>query len=148
MNSQYIRPNQLAKMLGITASALKMRRLRGTDPYTYEIINGKVYYEWESLPESVRVNTNVTESHGHQASRYPLSQLRNINEQRARRHQVRIKGYVRDALSEFGYAQAPGPTQPIPRSREARRSIHDYVRWVDPSTPIIKRKKPSTGGYY
>ncbi len=146
MNNQYIRPNQLAKMLGITASALKMRRLRGTDPYAYEIINGKVYYEWESLPKSVRVNTNVTESHGHQASRYPLSQLRNINEQRARRHRVRIRGYVRDALSDFGYA--PGPTQPIPRSREARRSIHDYVRWVDPSTPIIKRKKPSTGGYY
>ena len=148
MDNQYIRPNQLAKMLGITASALKMRRLRGTDPYTYEIINGKVYYEWESLPESVRVNTNVTESHGHQASRYPLSQLRNINEQRARRHQVRIKGYVRDALSEFGYDPAPGSTQSIPPARETRRSIHDYVRWVDPSTPIIKRKKPSTGGYY
>ncbi len=148
MKSRYIRPNQLAKMLGVTASALKMRRLRGTDPYTYEIINGKVYYEWESLPESVRVNTNVTESHGHQASRYPLSQLRNINEQRAKRHRVRIRGYVRDALSEIGYAPAPGSTQPIPRSRETRRSIHDYVRWVDPSTPIIKRKKPSTGGYY
>jgi len=76
MNNQYIRPNQLAKMLGITASALKMRRLRGTDPYAYEIINGKVYYEWESLPKSVRVNTNdrVTRTSGQPLSIQSIAQ--------------------------------------------------------------------------
>ncbi len=44
-----VRPSILAKALGISTDALSKQRKRGTSPYEYEVIEGRVFYESDPL---------------------------------------------------------------------------------------------------
>tara|TARA_R100000455_G_C6243574_1_gene101844 strand:+ start:30 stop:476 length:447 start_codon:yes stop_codon:yes gene_type:complete len=49
-----VKPSKLASALGITTDALRKQRIRGTSKYEYEIIEGRVFYNTDTLPPSVR----------------------------------------------------------------------------------------------
>ena len=51
-----VRPSILAKALGISTDALSKQRKRDTSPYEYEVIEGRVFYESDTFPPSVRDN--------------------------------------------------------------------------------------------
>ena len=51
-----IKPTVLANVLGISTDALRKQRIRDTSPYEYEVIEGRVFYDLDSLPPSVRDN--------------------------------------------------------------------------------------------
>jgi hypothetical protein len=51
-----IKPGQLANALGITTDALRKQRMRDTSPYEYEVIEGRVLYDLDTLPQGVRDN--------------------------------------------------------------------------------------------
>ena len=50
-----IKPGQLANALGITTDALRKQRMRDTSPYEYEVIEGRVLYDLDTLPQGVRI---------------------------------------------------------------------------------------------
>ncbi len=57
-----IKPGQLANALGITTDALRKQRMRDTSPYEYEVIEGRVLYDLDTLPQGVRDNiVKITE---------------------------------------------------------------------------------------
>ena len=51
-----VRPSILAKALGISTDALSKQRKRDTSPYEYEVIEGRVFYDTDSMAPSVREN--------------------------------------------------------------------------------------------
>ena len=53
---KYVKPRQLADAISVTADALRKQRERGTSPYEYEVIEGRVLYDFITLPPSVREN--------------------------------------------------------------------------------------------
>ena len=56
----FVKPTQLSRVIGITPDGLRKQRIRGSSPYEYEIIGGKVLYNVSSLPPSVRENIEDT----------------------------------------------------------------------------------------
>ena len=55
-----VKPSKLASALGITTDALRKQRIRGTSKYEYEIIEGRVFYNTDTLPPSVREMSELT----------------------------------------------------------------------------------------
>ena len=53
---KYAKPRQLADAISVTTDALRKQRERGTSPYEYEVIEGRVLYDFITLPSSVRDN--------------------------------------------------------------------------------------------
>ena len=53
---KYVKPRQLADAISVTTDALRKQRERGTSPYEYEVIEGRVLYDFITLPPSVREN--------------------------------------------------------------------------------------------
>ena len=57
---KYVKPRQLADAISVTTDALRKQRERGTSPYEYEVIEGRVLYDFITLPPSVRENFELT----------------------------------------------------------------------------------------
>lgn len=51
-----IKTAQLSRALGISTDALRKQRIRDKSPYEYEVIEGRVFYNYDTLPQSVRDN--------------------------------------------------------------------------------------------
>ena len=57
---KYVKPRQLADAISVTTDALRKQRERGTSSYEYEVIEGRVLYDFITLPPSVRENFELT----------------------------------------------------------------------------------------
>ena len=148
---QFIRPKNLAYHLGVTTNALKKQRQRGTGKYEYEVVGGKVFYIRESLPPSVRDNLGpgdmVPGTHETNKSPRYWNSIGRVNEQRRQRHRAAIKACVRETLAEERVREAA--QRNVTTTTCGSRSLHDYVRWVDPFEPVqSKPRKKNTGPYY
>ncbi len=64
---KYAKPRQLADAISVTTDALRKQRERGTSPYEYEVIEGRVLYHFITLPPSVR--NNIERQNTNQISR-------------------------------------------------------------------------------
>ena len=124
---EFVKPNQLGKVLGITTDALRKQRIRGSTPYEYEVFGKRVFYNVSSLPPSVRekIEDNTTKKTRRKHEdltkdhRY-MHSLGKINEQRIK-------------LAKKKQAPEPspvfqGPTTPI----RAPRQIKQYAYWTNP----------------
>ena len=88
----FVKPNQLSKVLGITTDALRKQRIRGSNLYEYEVFGKRVMYNVSSLPPSVRekIEENTTKKTRRKHEdltkdhRY-MHSLGKINEQRIKR---------------------------------------------------------------
>ena len=127
-----IRPNVLAKAINISTDGLRKQRIRDKSPYDYEIIEGRVFYDTATLPQSVRENIEKlttkktrTPHYENKSPRY-WNSIGKRNEQRKRLKQKR--------LEEEERKQRAVVQNPI-ASGQGRRSISDYVSWVNPHTP-------------
>ena len=119
----FVKPNQLSKVLGITTDALRKQRIRGSNLYEYEVFGKRVMYNVSSLPPSVRekIEENTTKKTRRKHEdltkdhRY-MHSLGKINEQRIKR------------------AKKP---EPIAEIQEYRRPINEprskvYAYWTNP----------------
>ena len=119
----FVKPNQLSKVLGITTDALRKQRIRGSNLYEYEVFGKRVMYNVSSLPPSVRekIEENTTKKTRRKHEdltkdhRY-MHSLGKINEQRIKR------------------AKKP---EPIAEIQEYRRPINAprskvYAYWTNP----------------
>ena len=119
----FVKPNQLSKVLGITTDALRKQRIRGSTPYEYEVFGKRVFYNVSSLPPSVRekIEDNTTKKtrrkHGDLTKdhRY-MHSLGKINEQRIKRAKEKAP------RSEF--------QEPITPSQEPR-TVKQYAFWTN-----------------
>ena len=86
----YVKPNALANALSITTDALRKQRARGTSPYEYEVLEGRVLYVYATLPPSVREKIDRNTTRRTKQSHYDIKDPRywnsigKINEQRKR----------------------------------------------------------------
>lgn len=127
-----IKPSVLAKALNISSDALAKQRKRDTSPYEYEVIEGRVFYETESMPPSVRENIEKVTTTKTKQSHYDIKDPRywnsigKRNEQRIRNKKKRIEAEVERRLAE---ERKPRTTGHEPRP------MKNYVSWVNPFTP-------------
>jgi len=139
----FVKPNQLSNVIGITTDALRKQRIRGTSPYEYEVIGGRVLYEFDTLPPSVRKNIEENTTKKTRRKHADIKDFRYWNSI-GKRNEQRIK------LAEK--KRAPGPrsefrVQPSP-VREPRPRKH-YGHIFDPRYSIpnwrpldqVKKKK-------
>ena len=100
-----IKPTVLANVLGISTDALRKQRIRDTSPYEYEVIEGRVFYDLDSLPPSVRDNIEKNTTKKTKQNHYDIKSLRywnsigRRNEQRIRNKNKRIEAEVQDRLA-------------------------------------------------
>ena len=100
-----IKPSVLANALGITTDALRKQRIRDTSPYEYEVIEGRVFYDRDSLPPSVRANIEKLTTKKTKENHYDIksprywSSIGKINDQRIRNKKKRIEAEVQDRLA-------------------------------------------------
>ena len=125
----YVKPNALANALSITTDALRKQRARGTSPYEYEVLEGRVLYVYATLPPSVREKIDRNTTRRTKQSHYDIKDPRywnsigKINEQRKRLANRKIESKVQERLAEEQAKRIP--------SREAR-SKRVYAYWSDP----------------
>jgi len=152
----YLKPHVVAKKLGITTSALRMRRLRGSEDIDY-IVNGKgrVMYLADSLekhidtfftPQKVgKSNPSVTRSDAF--GRFEDQEQPNKNNTKTKHealskdhrymhsigkiNQKRIDDKIKKLKEKERQLQAR-----VPRTRhnEPIRKERDYVKWVHPNS--------------
>ena len=126
-----VRPSILAKALGISTDALSKQRKRDTSPYEYEVIEGRVFYDTDSMAPSVRENIEKLTTKPTKQNHYDIKSPRywnsigKRNEQRIRNKKKRIEAEVQERLAV---------------ERAARTKVHDpkpkkvYASWVNPFT--------------
>ena len=125
----YVKPNALANALSITTDALRKQRARGTSPYEYEVLEGRVLYVYATLPPSVREKIDRNTTRRTKQSHYDIKDPRywnsigKINEQRKRLANRKIESKVQERLAEEQAKRIP--------SREARNT-RIYAYWSDP----------------
>ena len=124
-----VRPSILAKALGISTDALSKQRKRDTSPYEYEVIEGRVFYESDTFPPSVRDNIEKLTTKPTKQNHYDIKSPRywnsigKRNEQRIRNKKKRIEAEVQERLAV---------------ERAARTKVHEppvrkvYASWVNP----------------
>ena len=121
----FVKPNQLSKVLGITTDALRKQRIRGSTPYEYEVFGKRVFYNVSSLPPSVRekIEDNTTKKTTRRKHedltkdhRY-MHSLGKINEQRIK------LAKKKEPRSDFQEQSSPSRA---PRIKKV------YASWVDP----------------
>ena len=92
-----IKPGQLANALGITTDALRKQRMRDTSPYEYEVIEGRVLYDLDTLPQGVRDNIvksttkKTRESHYNIKSPRYWNSIGKVNDKKIRNRKIRNK---------------------------------------------------------
>ena len=124
-----IKPTVLANVLGISTDALRKQRIRDTSPYEYEVIEGRVFYDLDSLPPSVRDNIEKNTTKKTKQNHYDIKSLRywnsigRRNEQRIRNKNKRIEAEVQDRLAEERAKQ----TKP----HEPRTIKKQYAYFID-----------------
>ena len=100
-----IKPSVLANVLGISTDALRKQRIRDTSPYEYEVLEGRVFYDLDSLPPSVRANIEKLTTKKTKENHYDIksprywSSIGKINDQRIRNKKKRIEAEVQDQLA-------------------------------------------------
>ena len=124
-----VRPSILAKALGISTDALSKQRKRDTSPYEYEVIVGRVFYESDTFPPSVRDNIEKLTTKPTKQNHYDIKSPRywnsigKRNEQRIRNKKKRIEAEVQERLAVERAARAKVHEPPV-------RKV--YVSWVNP----------------
>ena len=73
--NKFTKPGPLAKVLGITTDALRKQRERGSSPYEYEVIEGRVMDHADLLPPSVRENIEKITAKKTRQSHYDILSL-------------------------------------------------------------------------
>ena len=100
-----IKPGQLANALGITTDALRKQRMRDTSPYEYEVIEGRVLYDLDTLPQVVRDNIVKTTTKKTRESHYDIKSPRywnsisKVNDRKIRNRKRSIEAEVKDRLA-------------------------------------------------
>ena len=100
-----IKPGQLANALGITTDALRKQRMRDTSPYEYEVIEGRVLYDLDTLPQGVRDNIvksttkKTRESHYNIKSPRYWNSIGKVNDKKIRNRKRSIEAEVKDRLA-------------------------------------------------
>ena len=126
---QYVKPRQLADAINVTTDALRKQRERGTSPYEYEVIEGRVLYDFITLPPSVRENIEKNTTKRTKEKHYDIKDPRywnsigKKNEQRIQQKNRRIEAKVQERLAEERAKQTP--------SRDPRPK-RVYAYWSDP----------------
>ena len=83
--NKFTKPGELARVLGLTTDALRKQRIRGSSPYEYEVIEGRVLYLTASLPPSVSDNIVKTTT--------------KVNDRKIRNRARSIEAEVKDRLA-------------------------------------------------
>ena len=128
---QYVKPRQLADAISVTTDALRKQRERGTSPYEYEVIEGRVLYHFITLPPSVRNNIEKNTTKRTREKHYDIKDPRywnsigKRNEQRIQQKNRRIEAKVQERLAEEHAKQTPSRG---PRPKKV------YAYWSDPRT--------------
>ncbi len=124
---QYVKPRQLADAISVTTDALRKQRERGTSPY--EVIEGRVLYDFITLPPSVRENIEKNTTKRTREKHYDIKDPRywnsigKKNEQRIQQKNRRIEAKVQERLAEERAKQNPSRG---PRPKRV------YAYWSDP----------------
>ena len=125
-----VKPSQLASALGITTDALRKQRIRGTSKYEYEIIEGRVFYNTDTLPPNVRdLCVNFTSK----KTRTPHKQNKSPRYWNSigRRNEIKIRNKQKRLEEEERRAEVRAP---VSSNQEPRNNINKYVSWVNPHT--------------
>ena len=131
---QYVKPRQLADAISITTDALRKQRERGTSPYEYEVIEGRVLYNFITLPPCVRYNIEKNTTKRTKEKHYDIKDPRywnsigKKNEQRIQQKNRRIEAKVQERLAEERAAH------PRHTPSQGPRSTRVYAYWSDPRT--------------
>jgi len=124
-----IKTSQLSRALGISTDALRKQRIRDKSPYEYEVIEGRVFYNYDTLPQSVRDNIDKFTTKKTKQNHYDIKSPRywnsigKRNDLRIRNKNKRIEAEIQDRLA-------------VERARSTK--VHEppikkvYARWVDP----------------
>ena len=163
---QLVKPNELARVLGISTDALKKRRHRmtkssnsdtpiGASNFTVTD-TGRVLYIFDELPPDVRDNveklrktgTKLTHEQCMKSSFRYANSLGKVNERKKRLHQAEVDKRAKELLEKEKAASRPV-------SREPLRKENNYIRWVyqNEMTPNWKpihepRNKKKNCNYY
>ena len=148
---KYVKPRQLADAISVTTDALRKQRERGTSPYEYEVIEGRVLYDFITLPPGVRENIEKNTTKRTKEKHYDIKDPRywnsigKKNEQRIQQKNRRIEAKVQERLAEERAKQSP--------AREARtRKQYGYFfnpqRAIPNWQPLDKEEKKSFKPYY
>ena len=103
--NKFTKPGELARVLGITTDALRKQRIRGSSPYEYEVIEGRVLYLTASLPPSVSDNivktTTKKTREKHEDIRSPRywNSIGKVNDRKIRNRARSIEAEVKDRLA-------------------------------------------------
>ena len=155
----YLKPHAVAKKLGITTSALRMRRLRGTEDIDY-IVNGKgrVMYLADSLekhidtfftPQKVgKSNPSVTRSDAF--GRFEDQEQPNKNNTKTKHEALSKDHRYMHSIGKINQKRIDDKIKKLreQKQREEERRIHysrtksldpirkerDYVKWVHPNS--------------
>ena len=138
---QLVKPNELARVLGISTDALKKRRHRvtkssnsdtpiGASNFTVTD-TGRVLYLFDELPPSVRDNveklrktgTKLTHEQRMKSSFRYANSLGKVNERKKRLYQAEVDKRAKELLEKEKAASSRV-------SREPLRKENNYIRWV------------------
>ena len=155
----YLKPHAVAKKLGITTSALRMRRLRGTEDIDY-IVNGKgrVMYLADSLEKHIdtfsspprvgKSNPSVTRSDAF--GRFEDQEQPNKNNTKTKHEALTKDHRYMHSIGKINQKRIDDKVKKLreQKQREEERRIHysrtksldpirkerDYVKWVHPNS--------------
>ena len=124
----FVKPNQLSNVIGITTDALRKQRIRGTSPYEYEVIGGRVLYDFDTLPPSVRKNIEENTTKKTRRKHADIKDFRywnSIGKRNEQRIKLAKKKREPEPLAKFQESTTP---------RREPRNIKHYASWVNPHT--------------
>ena len=139
----FVKPNQLSNVIGITTDALRKQRIRGTSPYEYEVIGGRVLYEFDTLPPSVRKNIEENTTKKTRRKHAEIKDFRYWNSIGKRNEQrIKLAKKKREPEPRAVFQEQPSPNR-------APRIIKHYGHIFDPRYSIpnwrpldqVKKKK-------
>ena len=148
---KYVKPRQLADAISVTTDALRKQRERGTSPYEYEVIEGRVLYDFITLPPSVRENIEKNTTKRTREKHYDIKDPRywnsigKKNEQRIQQKNRRIEAKVQERLAEERAKQTPSRE---PRTRKHYGYFFNPQRAIPNWQPLDKEEKKSFKPYY
>ena len=101
-----VRSGVVSKALGISTDGLRKQRQRGTSKYDYEVVDGRVFYDLNSFPPSVRshieklTTKRTKQKHDDIKSPQYWNSIGRINERRIKDRKRRIEGGGQERLAE------------------------------------------------
>ena len=152
-----IKPSQLANVLGITTDALRKQRIRGKSPYEFDVIEGRVFYDYATLPPSVRENIDKTTTKKTKQSHYDIKDPRywnsigKRNELKIRNMNKRIESEVQDRLAEERKKKTPSQEPRIKKQYAYwtnPNSMGNYWKSIEEYESKKKKKEKSINSYY